>query len=64
MTEVAGQYGFKDELNAPYDWTALQNNAPNGYKILETISAEKYSRVRFMKLEAHGKIEWHDDHPK
>ena len=64
LTEVAGQYGFTDELNAPYDWTALTNNAPMATKFWKQFPAEKYSRVRFMKLEAHGQIEWHDDHPK
>ena len=64
LTEVAGQYGFQDELNAPYDWTALTNNAPMATKFWKQFPAEKYSRVRFMKLEAHGQIEWHDDHPK
>ena len=32
LTEVAGQYGFTDELNASYDWTALTNNAPMATK--------------------------------
>ena len=63
LTEVAGQYGYKDELNAPYDWTALTENAPLATKFWKQFPAERYSRIRFMKLEAHGKIEWHDDHP-
>ena len=63
LTEVAGQYGYVDELNAPYDWTALTKNAPLATKFWKQFPAERYSRIRFMKLEAHGKIEWHDDHP-
>ena len=61
LTEVAGQYGFSDELNAPYDWTALTNNAPMATKFWKQFPAEKYSRVRFMKLEAGKVIGKHTD---
>ena len=63
LTEVAGQYGYDDELNAPYDWTPLTRNAPLATMFWKQFPAEKYSRIRFMKLEAQGQIEWHDDHP-
>ena len=63
QTRVAKEYGYDDELNAPYDWTSLQKLAPTAKKFWEDFPAEKYSRIRFMKLKPAGMIDWHNDDP-
>jgi|TARA_R110000803_G_scaffold36513_7_gene78443 hypothetical protein len=62
-TRVAKEYGYEDELNAPYTWTSLQQVTPTAKKFWEDFPAEKYSRIRFMKLNPGGKIDWHNDDP-
>jgi hypothetical protein len=62
-TRVAKDYGYDDELNAPYGWTELSNIAPLAKKFWDEFPAEKYSRIRFMKLNPAGKIDWHNDDP-
>ena len=41
QTRVAKEYGYDDELNAPYDWTPLQKLAPTAKKFWEDFPAEK-----------------------
>ena len=63
QTRVAKEYGYADELNAPYRWTELAELAPTAKKFWDDFPAERYSRIRFMKLNAGGKIDWHNDDP-
>jgi hypothetical protein len=63
QTRVAKEYGYTDELTAPYRWTELAELAPTAKKFWEEFPAERYSRIRFMKLNAHGMIDWHNDDP-
>ena len=37
--------------------------APTAKKFWEDFPAEKYSRIRFMKLKPAGMIDWHNDDP-
>lgn len=62
-TQVAKEYGYDDELNAPYEWTELASVAPAAKMFWDKFPAERYSRIRFMKLAPAGKIDWHNDHP-
>jgi len=62
-TRVAKEYGYDDELNAPYKWTELAELTPNAKQFWDKFPAEKYSRIRFMKLNPGGKIDWHNDDP-
>lgn len=62
-TQVAKEYGYDDELNAPYDWTELAKVTPAVKMFWDKFPAERYSRIRFMKLKSYGKIDWHNDHP-
>lgn len=62
QTRVASDYGY-DELNAPYNWTALADLAPTAKDFWQSFPAEKFTRVRFMKLKPGGKIDWHNDSP-
>lgn len=63
-TRVATDYEYDNELTAPYDWTPLANLAPTVRKFWEKFPAEKYTRIRFMKLKPGGKIDWHNDRPQ
>ena len=60
---VAKEYGYKDELNAPYKWTKLKKLCPVTTKFWEEFPAERYSRIRFMKLRPGGTVSIHNDHP-
>lgn len=62
-TQVAKEYGYDDELNAPYEWTELSQIAPAAKMFWDKFPAERYSRIRFMKLDPAGRIDWHNDHP-
>ena len=62
-TQVAKEYGYDDELNAPYDWTELSQITPAAKMFWDKFPAERYSRIRFMKLAPAGRIDWHNDHP-
>lgn len=62
-TGVAKEYGYKDEINAPYHWTSLTRLAPKAEKFWKEFPAEKFTRIRFMKLDPKGKIDWHNDCP-
>ena len=59
----AKEYGYKDELNAPYKWTKLKKLCPVTTKFWEEFPAERYSRIRFMKLRPGGTVSIHNDHP-
>jgi len=62
-TQVAKEYGYTDELNAPYSWTKLSEITPAVKMFWDKFPVERYSRIRFMKLKSYGKIDWHNDHP-
>ena len=62
-TQVAKEYGYDDELNAPYDWTELAKVTPAVKMFWDKFPAERYSRIRSMKSKSYGKIDWHHDHP-
>jgi hypothetical protein len=62
-TGVAKEYGYQDEINAPYQWRSLTNLAPKAEKFWKEFPAERFTRIRFMKLNPGGKIDWHNDCP-
>ena len=62
-TQVSQQYGHVDELNAPYYWTALAKLAPKATEFWKNFPAEKFTRVRFMKLAPNGYVGLHNDFP-
>jgi hypothetical protein len=58
---TADNYGL-NEYDAPYNYTELSKHCPlitNFWK--NVFPAERYTRIRFMKLESRGFIDWHDD---
>ncbi len=60
-TYTADNYGH-NEYHAPYQYTDLAYKCPvitDFWKY--QFPAERYTRVRFMKLAAGGKIDWHTD---
>lgn len=63
-TEPATSYGF-DEFTAPYQWTSLSELTPTITQFFKEIfPADRYKRIRFMKLEPNGYINPHNDAPK
>lgn len=57
-------YGYTNEADVPYDWTHVSENTPaikNFWK--NEFPADKYRRIRFMKLEPNGYIAPHSDMP-
>jgi len=60
-TYTADNYGY-DEFTAPYKYTELSNLTPTITNFWKNIfPAERYTRIRFMKLTPQGKINWHND---
>lgn len=64
MTGICYDYGYDDEINAPYQWTEVSKDAPKATKFWKEFPAEKFARVRFMKLKPQGHIGMHNDTPK
>ena len=62
-TKTAKEHGHEDELNAPYKWTKLKKLCPETVKFWDEFPAEKYFRIRFMKLRPRGSVSNHNDHP-
>jgi hypothetical protein len=60
-TYTADQYGH-DEYSAPYNYTDLAYRTPVITDFWKNqFPAERYTRIRFMKIEAGGFINWHND---
>lgn len=60
-TYTADNYGY-DEYCAPYQYTELAYKCPVITDFWKNqFPAERYTRIRFMKLEAGGYIDWHND---
>lgn len=60
-TYTADSYGY-DEYHAPYTYTDLAYKTPviaDFWK--HQFPAERYTRIRFMKIEPWGMIDWHND---
>jgi hypothetical protein len=58
---VANHYGY-DEYTAPYKFTSLAKGAPTITDFWKNqFPAEKYTRLRFMKVAPGGRIGWHND---
>jgi hypothetical protein len=58
---TADNYGY-DEFQAPYQYTDLAYKCPAITDFWKNkFPAERYTRIRFMKLEPSGKIDWHSD---
>jgi len=64
MTRICYDYGYNDEINAPYYWTEVSKDAPKATKFWKDFPAEKFARVRFMKLKPQGHVGMHNDTPK
>jgi len=60
-TYTADNYGH-DEYHAPYAYTDLAYKTPSITDFWKNhFPAERYTRIRFMKLDPWGKIDWHND---
>jgi hypothetical protein len=60
-TYTADNYGY-DEYNAPYHYTELADKVPLITDFWRNqFPAERYTRIRFMKLSPGGHIGWHND---
>jgi len=60
-TYTADNYGF-DEYHAPYYYTELAYRTPIITDFWKNqFPAERYTRIRFMKIDAGGCINWHND---
>jgi hypothetical protein len=60
-TYTADNYGY-DEYNAPYQYTDLAYKTPAITEFWKNqFPAERYSRIRFMKIGPGGHIDWHND---
>jgi hypothetical protein len=58
---TADNYGM-NEYHAPYAYTDLAYRTPAITDFWRfQFPAERYTRIRFMKLSARGHIDWHDD---
>jgi hypothetical protein len=58
---TADSYGY-DEFYAPYQYTSLAYKVPAITDFWKNkFPAERYTRIRFMKLGAGGYIDWHND---
>ena len=51
------------ETDDIYKWTELSEVSPSATKFWKDFPAEKYKRVRFMKVKPHGYISAHSDAP-
>lgn len=56
-------YGYTDESQVPYQWTALSDKTPYIRQFWKDFPIEKYRRIRFMELEPKGYISPHSDAP-
>ncbi len=62
QTESFGSYGHTSHQAAPYRYTEIADQCPETVRFLkETISIERYYRVRYMLLEPGGYIAPHRD---
>jgi Aspartyl/Asparaginyl beta-hydroxylase len=60
-TQTADNYGYK-EYHAPYQYTDLAYKCPVITDFWKNqFPAERYTRIRFMKVAAGGYIDWHND---
>lgn len=59
-TSTAPTYGY-DEFSAPYKFTDISKYFPETVKYWKNFPAEKFTRIRFMKLKAGGSISVHND---
>lgn len=60
-TYTADRYGY-DEFHAPYQYTELAYRCPVITDFWKHVfPAERYTRIRFMKVGAGGMIDWHND---
>jgi hypothetical protein len=60
-TRTADNYGY-DEYHAPYQYTDLAYKTPIITDFWKNqFPAERYTRIRFMKIDAGGYIDWHND---
>lgn len=57
-------YGYTNEDDVPYKWTALSEQTPSIKNFWNnTFPSEKYRRIRFMEVEANGEVAPHSDMP-
>jgi hypothetical protein len=58
---TADNYGYH-EYSAPYSYTELSEKCPTITNFWKNhFPAERYTRIRFMKLAPQGQIDWHND---
>jgi len=57
---TAPTYGY-DEFEAPYKFTEISKNFPKTIDYWNNFPAEKFTRIRFMKIAANGSISVHND---
>lgn len=57
------KYGYSNEDDVPYRWTALSGYTPSIKSFWEQFPYDNYRRIRFMELEAKSSIIPHSDMP-
>jgi hypothetical protein len=62
-TRICYDYGYNNEIEAPYYWTEVSETAPCATQFWKDFPAERFARVRFMKLKPGGHIGLHNDKP-
>jgi len=63
-TRICYDYGYDNEIEAPYYWTEVAEAAPRAAQFWKDFPAERFARMRFMKLKPGGNIGLHNDRPK
>ena len=63
-TRICYEYGYDDEINAPYYWTEVSELAPRATEFWKNFPVEGFARIRFMKVKPGGHISLHNDSPK
>jgi hypothetical protein len=63
-TGAWSNYGYTNEIDVPYRWTALSGYTPSMENFWKnTFPSEQYRRIRFMELKADSAITPHSDMP-
>lgn len=64
LTETSPNYGYPNELTAPYHWTELAKLTPTITEFFKNIPCQQFKRIRIMLLEPGGYIAPHLDYNK
>lgn len=56
-------YGYNKEEDVPYNWTSIADHTPSIKNFWMEFPADKFRRIRFMKLDSKGFVSPHSDMP-